>query len=98
MDIGVAMMRALAHHSWALERMTMDEPVFQQYLFDRSTEFTYEGKMAKFDLVSTMIKGYTRVENPSAALQTLHYRLKQYESEGPFHEKTEAAVALEQGQ
>ncbi len=82
---------SLALMPWG-QHILNDHPGFNEYLLDRSTEKTKEGKEGKFDVVTVL------VDSPTAKdiYGTPYFmRLKEYHREGRFYIRTEAAVAFE---
>ena len=68
------------------------QPGFNEYLLDRSTEQTKEGKEGKYSIVKTLVDSPTAMELFG---RVYFVRLKEFEREGPFYVKVESAVAFE---
>lgn len=89
---GLQCLATLCSLPWAQSRLNA-HPGFNEYLLNRATENTKEGKEGKYDIVKTL------VESPTTAQifgQPYFVRLKVYEREGPFYVQAEAAVAIEE--
>ena len=74
------------------QKMLNSHPGFNEYLLNRSTENSKEGKEAKYNIVKTLVESPT-VQDIFG--QPYFLKLKVYVREGPFYILTEAAVALE---
>jgi len=82
-------------NDWAVEYVFQNENLnaaFMQYLLDRSTELEKEGRLAKFDLVKTIVN--LVCVNKIVPLNQLEL-LNRYVREGPFFMQRQAAVAFE---
>ena len=84
-------MQALALQPWG-QRLMNDHPGFKEYLLDRSTEKTKEGKEGKYDIVATLANSPTVIEIFG---QPYVVHLKAYCSQGPFYVRVQAEVAME---
>ena len=74
------------------QKMLNSHPGFNEYLLNRSTENSKEGKEGKYNIVKTLVESPTVQE---VFGQPYYMKLKVYEREGPFYILAEAAVALE---
>ena len=82
----------LANVPWGQQSLN-NYPGFNEYLLDRSTEKSKEGKDAKFAIVKTLAESPTVVDVFGAPYM-MH--LKRYQNDGPYFVKVEAAVAFEE--
>ena len=85
--------QALAGVAWGQKNLR-NQAGFMEYILDRSTEQTKEGKAAKFDVVKTL------VQSPSSKDifgERDHQRLVVHHNEGPYYILVETNVALEEG-
>ena len=83
--------QVLASQPWG-QKTLYDYPGFEEYLLDRSTEQSKEGKDAKFDVIKTL------VESPSGREifgNVYFVRMNEYVNQGPYYVRVEAAVAME---
>lgn len=88
---GMDLIRVISNQPWGQTTLN-NHPGFFEYLLDRSTEKTKEGKEGKWDIVKTL------VESPSAQEifgNVYFVRLREYMNEGAFYTRVEAAVAFE---
>ncbi|EDO34558.1 predicted protein [Nematostella vectensis] len=87
----LCLLRSLARYQWALQDM-INCPGFLEYLLDRRTEFEKSGKEHKYDLIKELVHF-----PPAKQIFDRPYflRLQEYEREGPFFARAEAAVAFE---
>lgn len=87
----LAILRAIASQVWGAKELA-SFPGFLEYLLDRSTETTKEGKECKFALVEALIKSpiIEDIYNVEAMFQ-----LREYYKMGPFYVPTEASVVYE---
>lgn len=76
---------------WA-QTILNSHPGFNEYLLDRSTENTKEGKEAKYVIVKTLAEAPTTTEIFGRVYLV---RLKEYVNEGPFYVRVESSVAFE---
>ncbi len=74
------------------QKLLNSHPGFKEYLLNRSTEATKEGKEGKYHIVKTLTNSPTVQEIFG---QPYFIKLKTYENEGPFYVLAEAAVAFE---
>ncbi|XP_013402299.1 26S proteasome non-ATPase regulatory subunit 5 isoform X1 [Lingula anatina] len=81
----------VAAQPWG-QHMFKEHPGFTEYLLDRSTETTKEGKDGKFEIVKTLVESPTAVEIFG---QPYFLRLRTYHKEGPYYVRTESSVASE---
>ena len=88
----ILIFNAIASQKWG-QHMINNHPGFVEYLLNRDTESTKEGKEAKFEVVRTLVKSETAPEVFDAPV---FIRFRHYLKEGPFYQKTEAAVAMEE--
>lgn len=81
----------LANLPWG-QRLLASEPGFTEYLLDRSTEKTKEGKDCKYDIVKTLAESPTT----GSIFGAPHLmRFRTYVNDGPYYIRTEALVATE---
>ena len=86
------MLSSMALVSWG-QNLLNSSPGFNEYLLDRGTENTKEGKEAKYEIVHTLVNSPTAAHifgNP------YFVKLKVFEREGPYYLEAEAAVAFEE--
>lgn len=82
---------AIACQPWGQHTFN-NHPGFNEYILDRSTEKSKNGKEAKYLVVKTLVESPTAMnifERP------YYVRLKEFLIEGPFYVRTESAVAME---
>lgn len=84
-------LRSLAKYRWAQENMTTC-PGFLEYLLDRKTETDKTGKELKYEFIAELVHSPFSKE---VFDKPIHLRLREYEREGPFYVRAEAAVAFE---
>ncbi|KAK3581903.1 hypothetical protein CHS0354_024215 [Potamilus streckersoni] len=87
-----SLLRSLAFQPWG-QRLMNDHPGFNEYLLDRSTEQTKEGKEAKYEIVSIL------AESPTSGDifgQPYQVKLKAYALQGPFYKRVQAEVAIDE--
>ncbi len=82
---------AIALTPWGQKKMN-SHPGFNEFLLNRGTEKTKEGKEAKYNVVKTLVDSPTTVD---VFGQPYFVRLKVFEREGPFYIQAEAAVAVD---
>ena len=85
--------RVIADQPWGQQTL-LDHPGFVEYVLDRNTEQTREGKDAKFDVIKTLVDSPTTQE----IFGNVYFvRLREYVNQGPYYVRVEAAVAMESG-
>ena len=67
-------------------------PGFNEYLLDRSTEKTKEGKESKFEIVKALAESPTTL---NIFGQPYYVKLKAFYLQGPLYVQTESQVAFE---
>ena len=87
----LSMFKALGQQPWSQSIMN-NHPGFREYLLDRSTEKTKEGKEGKFEIITTLANSPT-VRDIFG--DPYYVQLKTYCSEGPFYVRAQAEVAME---
>lgn len=87
----LALFDALALQPWGQHIMN-NHPGFREYLLDRSTEKTKEGKEGKFRVIWTLANSPT---SSDIFGQPYLIQLKAYCSQGPFYVRVQAEVAME---
>ena len=87
----LSLFQALALQPWGQSIMN-NHPGFREYLLNRSTEKTKEGKEGKFEIVMTLANSPT-VRNIFG--DPFYVQLKTFCSEGPFFVRAQAEVAME---
>ncbi|XP_045203324.2 26S proteasome non-ATPase regulatory subunit 5-like [Mercenaria mercenaria] len=93
-DLRIALLsfyNSLALQPWSQAIMN-SHPGFREYLLDRSTEKSKEGKEGKFAIISTLANSPTSAEIFG---QPYIVQLKAYCSQGPFYVRAQAEVAME---
>ena len=65
---------------------------FLEYLMDRKTETDKAGKELKYELIVELVRSPFSKE---VFEKPFHLRLREYEREGPFYVRAQAAVAFE---
>ncbi|KAK3730010.1 hypothetical protein QZH41_000964 [Actinostola sp. cb2023] len=85
------LMISLAKYEWAQQDMVVC-PGYLEYLLDRRTEPEKSGKELKYELIVELIHSTS-----SRQVFDVPYllKLREYEREGPFFAKAQAAVAFE---
>lgn len=87
----LSMFKALGQQPWGQSIMN-NHPGFREYLLDRSTEKTKEGKEVKYEIIATLANSPT-VRDIFG--DPYYVQLKTYCSEGPFYVRAQAEVAME---
>ena len=87
----LSLFNSMALQPWGQNIMN-NHPGFREYLLDRSTEKTKEGKEGKFAVISTLANSPTSTEIFGSPYM-IH--LKVYCSQGPFYVRAQAEVAME---
>jgi 26S proteasome non-ATPase regulatory subunit 5 len=83
--------RVLATHIWGHKELAAF-PGFLDYILNRSTEFTKEGKESKYNIVRELVSSpFIGLSFAPEAVQ----RLRKFYSEGPYFVTSETAVAFE---
>lgn len=93
-DVHCAVLRvfkSLAKYKWAQQDMTTS-PGFLEYLMDRTTETDKAGKEQKYEFIVELVRSPFSKE---VFKKPFHLRLREYEREGPFYVRAQAAVAFE---
>lgn len=67
-------------------------PGFKEYVLDRATENSKEGKDEKFELVKILAHSPTAIETLG---RPYHVKLLQYYNQGPFFVLAQSEVAME---
>lgn len=84
-------LRVLANQPWG-QRNLNNIATFHEYILDRSTENTKEGKEGKFEIVKTLVESPTAMD----IFGTPYFmKLRAYHQDGPFFVQAESAVAFE---
>lgn len=65
---------------------------FLEYLMDRTTETDKAGKEQKYEFIVELVRSPFSKE---VFEKPFHLRLREYEREGPFYVRAQAAVAFE---
>ena len=89
---GLRLFQMLAAWEWAQVEM-VSVPGLLEYLLDRKTERTKDGKELKYGIVCSLVSSKTAERvfgSPS------YLKLRKYEREGPFYVQTEGVVAFEE--
>ncbi|CAL1545585.1 unnamed protein product [Lymnaea stagnalis] len=81
----------LAALPWG-QRLMNNVPGFKEYLLDRSTEHTKEGKDVKFELIKILAHSPTA---PDIFGRPYHVKLTEYFNQGPFYVVAQSEVAME---
>ena len=87
----LSMVNTLALQPWG-QLILHNHPGFREYLLDRSTEKTKEGKDGKYEVVCTLAGSPTAVEIFG---QPYVVQLKAYCSQGPYYVRVQSEVAME---
>ena len=74
------------------QRVMNTTPGFKEYVLDRSTEHSKEGKERKFELVQALAVSPTSVEILG---QPYVVHLREYVNQGPFYVAAQSEVAME---
>jgi 26S proteasome non-ATPase regulatory subunit 5 len=83
--------RVLATHIWGQKELAAF-PGFLDYILNRSTEFSKEGKESKYNIVRELVSSpFIGLSFAPEAVQ----RLRKFYSEGPYFVASETAVAFE---
>jgi 26S proteasome non-ATPase regulatory subunit 5 len=83
--------RVLATHIWGHKELAAF-PGFLEYILNRSTEFSKEGKESKYNIVRELVSSpFIGLSFAPEAVQ----RLRKFYSEGPYFVTSETAVAFE---
>ncbi|XP_023224982.1 26S proteasome non-ATPase regulatory subunit 5-like [Centruroides sculpturatus] len=87
----LSVLQAIASQVWGVKELA-SFPGFLEYLLDRSTEYTKEGKECKFGVVEVLLKSpiIENIYNTEAIMQ-----LREFYKMGPFYVPTEASVVFE---
>ncbi|CAO3663137.1 unnamed protein product [Umbelopsis ramanniana] len=88
-----AVLESIATHEWGQRELTQSTK-FLDYILNRTTESTHDGKTWKFSI----IRALTVTPNAAANIEPMALRrLAEYVKQGPFYIHREAAVAMESG-
>eukprot|EP01027_Heterolobosea_sp_BB2_P016695 GEZU01023729.1.p1 GENE.GEZU01023729.1~~GEZU01023729.1.p1 ORF type:complete len:310 (-),score=109.72 GEZU01023729.1:65-994(-) len=83
-------MKGLAHHEWGIKEL-VEYPGFVDWITDRETETTKEGKEWKFVIVQRILAS----RNAIRILNSQHYvKLSTFVKFGPFYKPTASAVVV----
>ena len=86
-----SVLKVLSALPWGQKKMS-EFPGFNEYLLDRSTEKTKEGKESKFQIVKSLAESPTTL---NIFGQPYYVKLKAYFLQGPLYVQTETQVAYE---
>ena len=90
----LGLIRVMAEQPWG-QRNLNNHPGFNEFLLDRSTETSKEGKEDKYDIVKTLVDSPTAMEIFG---RVYFMKIREYHNEGPFYVKVESSVAFERDQ
>ena len=82
----------LASQPWA-QKLMNNYAGFKEFLLDRSTEKTKEGKEAKYKVVRTLVNSPTTLD---VFGRVYMMKMREYHNEGPFYVTVESAVDYEE--
>ena len=86
-----SVLKVLSALPWGQKKMS-EFPGFNEYLLDRSTEKTKEGKESKFQIVKSLAESPTTL---NIFGQPYYVKLKAYFLQGPLYVQAETQVAYE---
>ncbi len=86
----------MVFHTWGIQSLQTEFPLFIDYFIDRNTETAKEGKEWKYMIIEQMVKTVTRAASdaPSVVTSTQKQQLEVYLKRGPFYVSSHATVAL----
>lgn len=85
------LLHSLALTPWG-QKLMNNTPGFKEYVLDRATENSKEGKDEKFELVKILAHSPTAIETLG---RPYHVKLLQYYNQGPFFVLAQSEVAME---
>jgi len=90
--VNLELLDELANQPWA-QKLMNNYAGFKEFLLDRSTEKTKEGKEAKYKVVRTLVNAPTTLD---VFGRVYMMKFREYHNEGPFYVTAETAVDYEE--